>query len=572
MKLTLTEKGTLWLMILLVATITSNLYSIINASNGARLTITPQNNVFHTNTTFVYDTFTVNVTVHDIIDLYTWQINVTYDPALLNVTRAFLPDDNVFAGKNSFAVEPILAEGSVLYGATLLGEPLGVDVIEGRLAQLEFQIMSGPPTDGSVSCNLDFVGVADSSETFMLKSPPQDIISIVAESGYYEYDWQPILEPYMEAKPPRYETSHLETFNITVWLNNIVSGHRLVDVAFKLSYNATLMNVTTVLEGPLLSEVGTTTFTHSTDTDNLTIQNYLNPPYANYPDRGGVIATVTFQGIFQDAKKRSCNLELNDIILLDNDTNPISSPPEFTKHSFYSIQPATSQITITAADKVATGSDAIISGAITPTKIGVEVTIYYKTIGSDLWNILSEVVTDDNSVYTYTWHTPTYPGIFNLYAGWSGDNDTQGAESQEIGIEVKYKDPSTITIKIVPGTTVLLGEDVTITGNINPKHTQVTVTIHYRTVGETSWNVLATVETDSESTYSYTWTAPELGKYEVKASWQGDPITSEATSETKTVEIVESIPFDIMTYLPYIAIIIIVALIVIVYYFKKIRS
>jgi hypothetical protein len=364
----------------------------------------------------------------------------------------------------------------------------------------------------------------------------------------------------------------LETFNITVWLNNIVSGQRLVDVTFKLGYNASLLNVTRVLEGSLLSGVGATTFTHSIDTDNLTVQNYLNSPYTAYPDGGGVIATITFQGIFQDAEERSCDLELNDINLLDNNTNPITSPPEFTKHSFYLIQPATSQITITAPDEAATGSDVTISGSITPTKIGAEVTIYYRTIGSTIWNILSEVVTDDNSAYTYIWSTPTDPAIFYLYAGWSGDNSTLAAESQEIGIQVKYKDTSTITISIQPGTTVLLDEDVAITGNINPKRTQVPVTIHYRTVGETSWDVLATVETDSESTYSYTWTAPELGKYEIKVSWQGDSITSEATSETKTVEIVESIPFDIMTYLPYIAAVIIIALIIAVYYFKKIRS
>jgi len=446
MRPSLSEKGALWLMILLVAMIASNLHSTINASNGTRLTIMPQNNIFYTNTTFVYDTFTVNVTVHDIVDLHTWQVNVTYDPVLLNVTRAFLPDDNVFTGKNPFAVEPVMEEGWVLYGATLLGlgQP-GVNVTEGRLAQIEFQILLAPPTDESVSCSLNFSGTGVSYETFMLDSQdPKNDIPFVAESGYYEYNWQPVLEPYMEAKPPRFETAQLETFNITVWLNNIVSGHRLVDVAFKLSYNATLLNVTEVVEGSLLSGVGATTFTYSIDTDNLTIRNYLNQPYTNYPDGDGAIATITFQGIFQDVKERSCNLKLNDVILLDNNTNSITSPPEFTRHSFYLIQPSvlvTSEITIILPPGAVEGSNLTIRGTITPAKIGVEVTIYYRTILSNTSDILAKVLTDDNSNYTYIW-TPTEGQFLYFHASWSGDNSTLAAESQEVGILIKSEEPS----------------------------------------------------------------------------------------------------------------------------------
>jgi hypothetical protein len=65
-----------------------------------------------------------------------------------------------------------------------------------------------------------------------------------------------------------------------------------------------------------------------------------------------------------------------------------------------------------------------------------------------------------------------------------------------------------------------VGSNITISGAINPLRPNVPVTIYTNTY--TGWNTLATVKTDSNSHYSYTWTPEENGTYQFMAMWEGD--------------------------------------------------
>ncbi len=176
------KKATLLLSILTVIFATAALSSTIKAADTV-LAITPAKTTYYTHSTPVGTTFKLNVTVYDVLDLYTWQINVTYDTSMLNCTAASLPADQVFAGKTYFAPPVVLGNGWVFYGATLLGEPAGVDATEGRLAQLTFEIISAPST-GVFRSSVDFSGIGP--ETFMQDTPGIDII-FTTESGTYEY-------------------------------------------------------------------------------------------------------------------------------------------------------------------------------------------------------------------------------------------------------------------------------------------------------------------------------------------------------------------------------------------------
>ena len=176
------------MILLLSAALMLSITEKSGSQAGARMAILPRENIFSTLENPVGSTFTVNVTVYDIIDLFTWQINVTFDPALLNMTNIYVPTDNVFAGKTLFVIDPYINVGWVIYGATLFAPEPGVNVTQGRLAQIEFQIISAPPTGESVSCSLDFSGADDSTETFMLDSQrPQKDIPFLTQNGYYEY-------------------------------------------------------------------------------------------------------------------------------------------------------------------------------------------------------------------------------------------------------------------------------------------------------------------------------------------------------------------------------------------------
>jgi len=80
--------------------------------------------------------------------------------------------------------------------------------------------------------------------------------------------------------------------------------------------------------------------------------------------------------------------------------------------------------------------------------------------------------------------------------------------------------PSFISLTL-SSTTVILSNGVLINGSISPIHSNQNVTI-YLSSDESSWNVLITVETDSNGDYSYMWIPQSAGTYYVRASWSGD--------------------------------------------------
>lgn len=522
---------------------------------------------FYTNETSLGSRFNITIYVYDVTDLYTYQVKLYYNSTILNVSRGWIPPDNpdyIFYGENSFESPIIMHDPSigdaVLVGGTLMGAIEGVSGT-GLLAILEFEIIYAEEDTmkalGAVSCNLDL----DNDDTFLWNStaPWEEWISTSKTNGFYQYTWVELLEPYLEAIPRRHQSEKLEIFNITLWLHNIQSVHRLVNISFILSYDFTFLNVTQVSEGSFLAESGETDFNYTSALGNLTILNSLTPPYTEFPEGEGEIAIVTFKGIYQDAEEHSSNIMIQDIQLLDDSQTNILLQPELTRHSTYTIKPQTSQITINLPQERFVGENVIINGTISPEKNGAEVTIYHRIQGTTVWGTLTTTTSDNESYYAYTWK-PDETNYLEFYASWPGDNFTLGAESTILTIEIK---PSIITISLTPGETVNYGNNVTITGEIKPTNANVNVTIQYKPSGETNWILLGTVKTDSEGHYTYLWVNPDIGEYTVRSSW------AEGTSSEKTIRVVT--PIDILTYLPYIAIAIVIIIIVIVLYFKKIR-
>ena len=85
--------------------------------------------------------FTINITLTDFAGVYTWQMRLDYNPALLNVTRAWYPDDHIFAGKATSPVAPVIDNdvGYVLYGNSLVGPEPGIDGAHAVLCQIEMR-------------------------------------------------------------------------------------------------------------------------------------------------------------------------------------------------------------------------------------------------------------------------------------------------------------------------------------------------------------------------------------------------------------------------------------------------
>lgn len=219
-------------------------------------------------------------------------------------------------------------------GDTLTTQPAqGPPPDPAKLAIFEFEIIYAPPS-GKVFSNLEI----DNEDTFLLDYDYREVLPIAKEKGYYEYEYAVVN---LEVKPNQHIADKLETFNVTVWLNNVTESDRVIGAQFRLQYNATLLAVKNVSEGPFFREFKScpeepyTQFVwYNITSRDEDPQNYdlLGPhilvsvvilsyegQYSVFPNGSGILATVTFRGIYRSLDEAlNSPLELSDIIVVDD--------------------------------------------------------------------------------------------------------------------------------------------------------------------------------------------------------------------------------------------------------------
>jgi len=212
------------------------------------------------------------------------------------------------------------------------------------------------------------------------------------------------------------------------------------------------------------------------------------------------------------------------------------------------VQKLNSTITVSASvTTVPVGPNGtVITGSISPVRVGANVFIYYVQSGEETWGSLANVTTDDNGQYSYIWIPWLKPETYEVKANWTGDANTLSAESSVIAVDVIQKIVSIIDIS-VSSTTVMIGESITIDGSISPVHAGVDVTISYMS-GGSDWSTLTTVTTDEEARYVYNWEPEKSGTYVLRASWPGDETTDADESDVQTVVVEEISQLDIFLY------------------------
>ena len=95
-----------------------------------------------------------------------------------------------------------------------------------------------------------------------------------------------------------------------------------------------------------------------------------------------------------------------------------------------------------------------------------------------------------------------------------------------------------ITISVEP-TTVTVGENVTISGSIQPRLVGVAVRIRWQPHKQ-FWGTLATVTTDENGKFSYVWMPETVGTYEVRTELLSSPTTFYSASRIVVVTVVET--------------------------------
>jgi len=125
---------------------------------------------------------------------------------------------------------------------------------------------------------------------------------------WLEYSW-PAPPPTLKVEPSNCTAKFLnQTFSINVTINNLSVGWKVVAVQFGLTYNATMLEVVNVSEGPFLKEAGDTSFVYIVDHhylygDYVLVRIMLQPnatgQWNTFPSGSGVLATITFRVISQ---------------------------------------------------------------------------------------------------------------------------------------------------------------------------------------------------------------------------------------------------------------------------------
>jgi len=209
--------------------------------------------------------FLVNITVRDVTDLAGWQINVTWDPTLLEL----LPGDiyrndtptHYFAIFGMFGIETIPnIKPDKVYWAVSRGSGKPTFTGNGTMCQIKFNITQAPAS--VLTCQLHHDQV--SAFPTKLKDSYVADIPYIPQDGTYEYSKIVFIpKPYLEVCPsdvvqgwpkgPTIIGTPKENFTVDVCINNIVADAKLIAYQFKFIWNKTSsFDFIKVTEGPFL--------------------------------------------------------------------------------------------------------------------------------------------------------------------------------------------------------------------------------------------------------------------------------------------------------------------------------
>jgi len=184
------------------------------------------------------------------------------------------------------------------------------------------------------------------------------------------------------------------------------------------------------------------------------------------------------------------------------------------------LQP-TSITCVVSEPKILLGEEVDVSGIIDPPTDDVEVTLTFTR--PDQTTVAVNATTSLEGVYNQT-YAPDTIGFWTVRASWAGDSMYMGAEGPIIMFSVGE---SSITCE-VSSWQIYMGENITISGSIDPPHVVVEVTLTYTDPADAVFN--RTVTTTGDGNYSDTVTPSLDGMWSVQASWPGDVDTMSAES------------------------------------------
>jgi len=340
-------------------------------------------------------TFTVNVKIANVEDLYGYQFELGWDPALLEYTGViegpFLSSEDTYF---TFFVKKPRAD-HLHIECTLVGEPASAAASgSGTLVIVEFRASASLEPS---NCTLNLYG------TLFARMNLQEIPHTV-EDGYFKY---PLSE--VGVNPSSIIDTDLirgRSFNVSI---SITMAMEVYAWRFNMSWDPTLLNVTDLYEGPFLNPEGmyNTLFTAKLRQEegylyaNCTLSGA--PPEASVSGNGTLIIVT-----FMVENKGDTALDISEAMLLDY--NGVEIQTIIKDGYFTNLSADVAVISVSVSPSKVRAGDCVSISVVAKNDgeihfgLSVDVAIYYNesflgTIG------IPDVNPGDQKTLSFSWNT-----------------------------------------------------------------------------------------------------------------------------------------------------------------------
>ncbi|MEM3577666.1 MAG: hypothetical protein QXX51_04340 [Candidatus Bathyarchaeia archaeon] len=214
---------------------------------------------------------------------------------------------------------------------------------------------------------------------------------------------------------------------------------------------------------------------------------------------------------------------------------------EKSELAIWSVSKVASSITVNVSSpSIVIGNQVTISGRLTnetgDTPIpNAEVTIEFSRDPLPVLITLDKVITNENGEYTFAW-IPEAAGNYMIRVSWKGDYEHETAAATTTFTVEKA---SSLIVLTLSSYTTTVGGNISVSGTLYPAKIA-TITLKYtKPDGSISTK---TVYSNQAGAFTDTFTADQIGQWQITASWSGDDIykAAESASTTLTAQAVDT--------------------------------
>jgi hypothetical protein len=581
MKLPVQTLGKAILLVILISTTLSFAAIRVNSSPSAQLKALPP-----TGTVTVPNQFAVDINVTGVTDLFSWQIKLYYDPALLRFINCTLPPGHVFDGKpvsiggptnqsdagGTYILYFVALQGDVarfsgdgilckVYfeaqaagtSALNLSEPYGDETFLWNydLNTIDADVVNGSvitqgsdtrvPTEISINLDKNFIAIGDSvniSGAINVTVPEGTTIYIDYWTIGADVDWYPLVTVYTTSSNYAYVWAPSSSDNGTHRIRSRWDG----DTNYKQASSEEETLTVVAPEAWLKIRPNSETLFQTNPKPLPSAAFLLNVTIENVTDLYRCGFNVTFDPAILEA--------LNVTVPTDN---VFGADPQLE----YVIDNIQGIIHVSANSTATTGG---FNGT------GTLCQMAFRSIG---YSILKS---GQPFAQTFLRFDKTATDLRNsteatIYVNYETD-------ACRLEIYSALRAVSYITLQA--STQVKVGSVANFTGQISPEGVgvHVNVTLTYNVTSQGDQEVLGVNETDDHSRFTFSWNANTIGVYVFNVSWAGDD-TYKGASATKTVYVVQEVTAeagpDYTLYYVIIGVVVVAVVVGVVVYLKKFR-